>query len=154
MKKILALALSVMVMMGAVSVSTLAAENVPPKDAPGREIEDVRGRSKLDLSDEQQQQMAEIRRSFEKETIDLRYDFQQKQRELRSLWRADTLNEAAINSKTREVNALKIQLITKSRAMREQLKAILTPEQQEQLEEGFKRPGPGGSGLRGMRCPF
>lgn len=159
MKKTLAVVLSAMLMLGMVSFSALAFEKTPPGNGPGLgepglEAREFRPGMGLDLNEEQQQQVAEIRKVFEKETIDLRYDLQQKQRELRSLWAADALNEAAINEKSNEVNTLRIQLITKSRAMLDQLKAVLTPEQQEQLEKRFENGRPGGPGRRDMRCPF
>ncbi len=100
----------------------------------------------LNLSLEQQQKIMVIRQQFENDTLSIKNDLRVKEKELRLLWAADPLNQSAIDNKTKEVNSLRIQLITKRRAMFAQMKAILTPEQLAKIKfyakrHLFRRPG-------------
>ena len=100
----------------------------------------------LNLTVEQQQKIMTIRQDFEKDTLALRNDMQKKSSELRQLWKADPLNQTAIDSKTKEINTLKIQMVTKMRAMRDKMKGILTADQLKKVND-FKQNhkfGPGG----------
>jgi Spy/CpxP family protein refolding chaperone len=92
----------------------------------------------LNLSIEQQQKIMAIRHEFQKDTLILRNDLHKKNNELRQLWAADQLNQSAIDAKTREVNILKVQMITKQRAMREKMKGILTAEQLKKMKDHFQ----------------
>ena len=100
----------------------------------------------LNLSLEQQQKIMAIRQQFENDTLSIKNDLRVKEKELRQLWAADPLNQSAIDNKTKEVNSLRIQLITKRRAMFAQMKAVLTPEQLAKIKfyvkkQRFRRPG-------------
>ncbi len=100
----------------------------------------------LNLSLEQQQKIIAIRQQFENDTLFIKNDLRVKEKELRQLWAADPLNQSAIDNKTKEVNSLRIQLITKRRAMFAQMKAVLTPEQLAKIKsyvkkQRFRRPG-------------
>ncbi|HBF37546.1 MAG TPA: hypothetical protein DDW50_09525 [Firmicutes bacterium] len=88
----------------------------------------------LNLSVDQQQKIMAIRQDFEKDTLSIKNEIRTKEKELRQLWAAEPLSESAIDSKTKEINALRIQLITKRRAMFTQMKAVLTPDQLEKLK--------------------
>ena len=95
--------------------------------------------------------LLEIRQDYQRETQTIRFEMQKKQLELRQLWSASTLNRSAIEAKEKEVTGLRVQLVTKARAMRDKMKNILTAEQLKKLEEnGFNRnPGAGVRGRRG-----
>lgn len=118
------------------------------------------GLNSLNLTNEQQQKILIIRQEFERDTLNLRQEMQKKRPELQKLWWADTLNQAAIDAKTKEMNTLRIQLKQKSRDMFNKVKAILTPEQLKQLEaqqqnrgQGKGGRGRGGCGGGGNGCP-
>ena len=105
----------------------------------------------LNLTLDQQQKIMTIRQDFEKDTLTIRNDMQKKNSELRQLWKANPLDQTAIDSKTKEINTIKIQMITKMRVMREKMKAVLTADQLKKIND-FKQNhqfGPGGMGKRG-----
>ena len=104
----------------------------------------------LKLTPEQQQKLLAIRQDFQKETQPLRFEIQRKQLELRQLWSAQTLNQSAIEAKTKEVAGLRVQMVKKVRVMQEKMKSILTVEQRRKWEESFSRRSPG-AGSRGYR---
>ncbi len=93
----------------------------------------------LNLSLEQQQKIMAIRQQFEKDTLSLKNDLHVKEKELRQLWAADPLSQSAIDNKTKEITGLRIQLITKRRAMFAQMKAILTPDQVAKIKSYVKQ---------------
>jgi Spy/CpxP family protein refolding chaperone len=98
--------------------------------------------AELKLTSEQQQKLLVIRQQFQKDTQNLRFEMQQKNLELRQLWSAKPLNQAAIESKTKEVTALRVQITAKRDTMQEKVKAVLTPEQLKLYNEWT----PGGNG--------
>lgn len=104
----------------------------------------------LELTPEQQQKLLAIRQDFQKETQPLRFELQRKQLELRQLWSAQTLNQSAIEAKTKEIAGIRVQMVKKARTMQEKMKSILTAEQRRKWEENFSQPNPG-VGRRGRR---
>ena len=103
----------------------------------------------LNLSPEQQQKLLIIRQDYQKDTQTLRFEMQKKQLELRQLWSAQALNRNEIEAKEKEVASLRVQLVTKVRAMQEKMKGVLTPEQLKKFEEDVKNCNPGaGPGRR------
>jgi Spy/CpxP family protein refolding chaperone len=111
------------------------------------------GINSLNLTAEQQQKILAIRQEFQKNTLALRQEMRKKRQELQPLWSADTINQGAIDAKTREMNSLRIQMVQKSREMSGKIKAVLTPEQLKQLEsrkqergQGHRGPGMWGGG--------
>jgi len=114
----------------------------------------------LNLTTGQRQKMLEIREAFAKDTLDLRFNIRKRNLELRELWGKKPLDQKAIEAKTKEATALRVQMIKKADAMDAKIKAILTPEQQKRLAEreanrkpgmnGFGRNGGDGMGMRGM----
>jgi Spy/CpxP family protein refolding chaperone len=101
--------------------------------------------AELKLTPEQQRKLLAIRQQFQKDTQDLRFEVQQKMLDLRELWSAKPLNQAALESKAKEVTALRVQLATKSQTMQDKMKAVLTPEQLKLFNERTPR-GNGGFG--------
>jgi Spy/CpxP family protein refolding chaperone len=104
----------------------------------------------LELTPEQQQKLLAIRQDFQKETQPLRFEIQRKQLELRQLWSAQTLNQSAIETKTKEIAGLRVQMVKKARAMQEKMKSILTAEQRRKWEERLPKHNPD-AGRRGRR---
>jgi len=154
MKKTLMMTLVTALMVTMVSFGAFAKSPAPRKLQPNK---GNRIFAELKLTEEQQDKIRVIRQQFEKDTIDIRHNLQTKQRELAKLWSTKPLNQAAIDAKTKEVNALRIQMITKQDAMKEKIKAVLTPEQQKAFYEKMKerknrRPGPGPRPNGQCRC--
>lgn len=109
------------------------------------------GLNGLNLSAAQQQSILTIKQEFQKDTLTLRQDLQKKRLEMQQLWQDTTLKQSALETKAKEIIALQIQLVTKSRAMQEKIKKVLTPEQLKEWESrrGGKGAGLGGPALRG-----
>jgi len=138
-----------LILVGTISLSAFGYGN-NRRQGP-RQMGNTRFYQELNLTPEQQQKILEIRQDFQKDTQSLRFEMQKKQLELRQLWSASTLNRSAIEAKAKEVTGLRVQLVTKARAMQDKIKTILTSEQLKKLEESdFKRnPGTGRRGRRG-----
>jgi Spy/CpxP family protein refolding chaperone len=150
MKKLFLISLVVAVMIGAVSFSAMAFGKGPGQGGGNRFL------NGLNLTSDQQQKILEIRQGFEKETLSVRQDLQKKMTELRQLWAADQLNQGQIDAKNKEITGIRIQLTTKSRAMMEKIKAVLTPDQLKQWNDKEKNFKDGsefkGKGSRGEGC--
>lgn len=138
MKKSLGVILITGLLLSAVGFSVLAKE---AEDADYRFAGRVRlNRNEswlqnLKLMAEQQQQLLSIRQEFQKDTQPLRFKKQQLQLELRQLWTAKPLDQKTIETKAGQLAGLKVQLIEKSRAMKEKINQVLTEEQIKQLHE-------------------
>ena len=116
----------------------------------------------LNLSPEQSQKIQAMRESFFKETIPIRNELMSKKLEMRSLWLQTNPDEEKILAKQREINGLRAQLQEKSTRNHLEMRKILTPEQQAQLENWRGRkwgghgrgrefgPGPGHHHEMGM----
>lgn len=145
MKKSLLTTMIALVLVGTVSLSAFGyGSGWGPK-------EKRMGLQNLNLSMEQEQKILKIRQDFQKDTQTLRFEMQKLQLELRQLWSAQTLNRDKIEAKTKEITGLRVQLVTKARAMQEKIKTVLTAEQLKKLQEyGFDRnPGANWRGRRG-----
>ncbi len=150
MKKTILITMITAVLIGAVSLSAWAYQGQGPNCGKTGAYSFYKN---LNLTPDQEQKILVIRQDFQKDTLALRQDLQRKHLELRQLWAAEPINQAAVDAKTKEVNALKIQMINKAKTMKNRIKAVLTPEQQKQLESsgwndncGFGRPGRRGCG--------
>lgn len=135
MKKTVFLMLIVALLMGAVSAAAMAKGNCPP----GRpDWTGPRGfgfhHKALHLTAAQQQKLLAIRQDFQKETQPFRFEMQKKRLELRQLWTAKPLDQSAIDARTQEVTALRIQLVTKAQGLQDQVKNVLTPDQLKKLK--------------------
>lgn len=148
MKKGLLTTLIVVVLVGTVSLAAFAYGN--GRGRSGDQMGKPGFFQNLNLSPEQQQKLLEVKQDYQRETQSLRFEMQKKQLELRQLWSASTLNRSAIEAKEKEVTGIRVQLVTKARAMQDKMKSILTAEQLKKLEEyGFNRNS--GAGVRGRR---
>ncbi len=88
----------------------------------------------LNLSDDQQQKLLVIRQDFQKNTLGIRQKLELTRFELKKLWKAQPLDSSKINAQVKIATDLQIQLVQKRREMSEKAKAVLTPEQQKNLE--------------------
>ena len=94
------------------------------------------------LTDEQVSKIKALHLEHQKEVIPLRAQMQIKQIEMRQLWSADTLDQAAITAKSREMFGIQGEVQEKAIAHHIAVANVLTKEQrQEFLNEGFGRRG-------------
>lgn len=112
--------------------------------------------SKLNLTPEQEQKLLEIRQRHAREILPLRQELQKKRLELNRLWEAEKPNATAIERKMIEMVPLQVKMRMKAMTMRDEIRAILTPEQQEQFdafqnERGHRRRGFHSKG-KGPKC--
>lgn len=103
----------------------------------------------LGLTDEQSARIKTIRQDHFNNTRDLRAKLQNSLFDLKQLSWEKNPDPGKLNEKINEVNSLRGELFKQSQKCREQIKSVLTPEQQAKLDQ--QRPGPGGkgSGARG-----
>lgn len=85
--------------------------------------------SKLDLTEEQRENIRVLRESFQKEITPLRSQAFEKKAEVRLLWKQIKLDPVKIKSLEREIHGLMGQLREKSTDYRLAFRNILTPEQ-------------------------
>ncbi len=156
MKKMLLILLVLALTIGTVSFTALGAAPKAGDNSGGPGFGPGMGRGfakELKLTADQEQKLLEIRQEFQKDTQNIRFDMQKKQLELRQLWSQNPLSQTAIENKQKEVTGLRVQLVTKQRAMMEKLKAVLTPEQLKKIEDfrakAQQRMGKGGKQRRG-----
>ncbi len=107
----------------------------------------------LNLSADQAKQMQTFRENFFKETAPLREEIMKKRLELRTLWSQANPQEGTILAKQKEINGLRAQLQEKATKHRLDMRQILTPEQQAQLQSFPGGPGKFGPGMRGACGP-
>lgn len=138
MKKTMLIIALVGLFMGTFTLSAWAKPGNGPD--PGRFEREFPARlsNQLGLTLEQQQKILSIRQNFEKDTLNLRYDLRKNLLELKYLWAADSLDQKAIDARTKESNGLKIQMISKRKAFQNELKGVLTPDQLKKVND-FKQ---------------
>ncbi|MDZ7374743.1 MAG: Spy/CpxP family protein refolding chaperone [candidate division KSB1 bacterium] len=112
--------------------------------------------SKLDLTEEQQAKLAELRLQFAKETLATRNELGVKRLELQQLLMADSPDQKAIEAKVDEIHKLQATLQKKRIAHHLAVWKLLTPEQRKKAREmGWSRMGWGkprwGGGVREQR---
>ena len=107
---------------------------------------------KLNLTDDQKARMKTIRESFGERTKSLRDQLQAKRQELRQANQGDTFNEALATQKLTESAGLQAKLMGEEFKLRQEMLAVLTPEQKTQLDQmrqQFKSDGGDFKGGRG-----
>ena len=109
-----------------------------------------RGGRGLDLTDEQQEKMDELRMAHLKQVRPLETDVELKEMELDVLWRAEKLSSKAIVAKVKEISALRTKIQVARVQHRLDRFGKLTPEQQEKARKMLGRKGGRGMG-RGRR---
>lgn len=106
----------------------------------------------LNLTEEQQARMQQIRQSFGERTKDLREQLHAKRQELRQASEGSTFNEALATQKLTESASLQAKLMGEEFKLHQEMLSVLTPEQKTQLEqkrEQFKAGRGKGRGMRG-----
>jgi protein CpxP len=89
----------------------------------------------INLTDDQKAKMKEIGQSFRESTRSLREQLRAKRQELRQANEGGTFNEALATQKLQESAGLQAKLMGEQFRMRQQMLAVLTPEQKTQLEQ-------------------
>ena len=103
----------------------------PPGDGPRME----RIFERLDLTDEQREQVRGVLDGHSEATAAEREELRTRREALMELVRAPEIDEAAIRAAAGEVAAIKTDLLVARAALHQELRQLLTPEQIEQLEE-------------------
>ncbi|HBV98536.1 MAG: hypothetical protein JL50_20870 [Peptococcaceae bacterium BICA1-7] len=99
----------------------------------------------LGLTDEQSAGIKKIRQDHFNNTRELKAKLQNAMFDLRQLSWDKNPDPAKLTEKINEVNSLRGELYKQSQTCREQIKAVLTPEQQAKLDQ--QRPGRIGRGI-------
>ena len=89
----------------------------------------------INLTDDQKAKMKEIGQSFRESTKSLREQLHAKRQELRQANEGGTFNEALATQKLQDSAGLQAKLMGEQFRMRQQMLAVLTPEQKTQLEQ-------------------
>lgn len=95
----------------------------------------------LNLTDAQKTQMKQIRDSYRERTATLRNDLRARRQELRQSNQGGTFNESLTAQKLADMSGLRAKLMGERFKLRQEMLAVLTPEQKtklEQLREQFK----------------
>src|SRR5262245_51305684 len=89
----------------------------------------------LNLTDAQKDQMKQINRDFRERTESLRAELRTKRQELRQAETGGTFNETVATQKLTEMASLNAKLMGERFKVRQQMAALLTPEQKAQLQQ-------------------
>jgi protein CpxP len=89
----------------------------------------------IDLTEEQQTRLQQIRKSFGESTKSLREQLRAKHEEVRQAGEGNTFNEALAAQKLTEAAALQAKLMAEEFRMRQESLSVLTPEQKTQMEQ-------------------
>jgi Spy/CpxP family protein refolding chaperone len=89
----------------------------------------------LSLTEAQKTQLKQIRESYRERTQTLRQELRAKKQNLRQANHGDTFNEALTTQVLTESAPLKAKLLGERFKMRQEMLALLTPEQKNQLEQ-------------------
>jgi len=91
--------------------------------------------AKLNLTDAQKASMKQIRESFGDRTKSLREQLRAKRQELRQANQGGTFNEALVTQNLTESAGLQAKLMGEEFKLRQEMLAVLTPEQKTQLDQ-------------------
>jgi periplasmic protein CpxP/Spy len=91
--------------------------------------------SRLNLTDAQKEQMKQIKQSFRERTRPLREELRGKYGELRQAQTGETFDEALATQKLSEISAIQVKLMGERFKLKQEVSAVLTPEQKTQLEQ-------------------
>jgi protein CpxP len=89
----------------------------------------------LNLTDDQKAKMKQAHQSFEERTQSLRQELQAKRQELHQASESGTFDEALVTQKLQESAGLQAKLMGEQFKMRQEMLAVLTPEQKTQLDQ-------------------
>jgi len=93
------------------------------------------GLGRLNLTEDQKTQMKQIRESYRERTQSLRQELRAKRQGLRQANQGATFNEGLATQVLTESAALEAKLMGERFKMRQEMMALLTPEQKNQLEQ-------------------
>jgi protein CpxP len=93
------------------------------------------GLERLNLTDAQKTQMKQIRESYRERTQSLRQELRAKKQALHQANQGETFNEGLATQVLTESAALEAKLMGERFKMRQEMMALLTPEQKNQLQE-------------------
>jgi Spy/CpxP family protein refolding chaperone len=94
---------------------------------------------RLNLTDEQKTQIQQIRKSHFETTAPVRDQIRTLMTQFRESMKQDTFDEAAATQKLTEIAPLRAKLMADRIKMRQEMNAVLTPEQKAQLEQFRQR---------------
>ena len=143
-KKKLTLIVAIAIAVGAVSLGVMArgwGRGINCSPGQGKYGKNMFNIKALNLTMDQQQKLLSIRQDFEKDTMNLRFEIQKKNVELKQLWAAKPLNQKAIEAKSKEIAGLRVQITNRTQTMQEQIKKILTKEQLDQWNNKKRQRG-------------
>ncbi|MBN1848617.1 MAG: Spy/CpxP family protein refolding chaperone [Deltaproteobacteria bacterium] len=125
-------------LMGFVGISIVEAEPLGPHwkapyTRPG--LDRLKAFYGFNLTDAQRTQMNDILTRFRDETADLRGDIQRQHRDFSSLLQSESFNEEEVRAAFRELSGLTEELFILKTKMKNEIKAVLTPEQLKALKE-------------------
>lgn len=89
----------------------------------------------IELTDDQQSRLQQLRQAFGERTRPLREQLRAKRQELRQVEEGGTFNEALATQRLTEAAAIEARLMGEQFRLRQESLAILTPEQRTQLEQ-------------------
>jgi protein CpxP len=89
----------------------------------------------IELTEDQKTRMTQIRESFRERTQALRQELRTKRQGLRQATEGGTFNEALATQKLTEIAGLRAKLMGEQFRMRQEMLAVLTPEQKTQIEQ-------------------
>ncbi len=112
---------------------------------PGNVV-DIGALPDLDLTAEQTRKISIMREAHLKEIKPLQEQMRRKSGELRSLWLASTPDKEKILALQKEAQGLRDQLMDKRRAYFQEVRQVLTPEQQAKVQVYGTGRGMGGMG--------
>jgi len=93
------------------------------------------GWQRLNLTEAQKTQMKQIRESYRERTQSLHKELRAKKQELRQANQGETFNEALATQVLTDSAAIEAKLMGERFKMRQEMAAVLTPEQKNQLEQ-------------------
>ena len=93
------------------------------------------GLERLNLTESQKTQMKQIRESYRERTQSLHQELRAKKQQLRQSNQGETFNEGLATQVLTESAALEAKLMGERFKMRQEMMALLTPEQKNQLEQ-------------------
>ncbi|NMB45622.1 MAG: periplasmic heavy metal sensor [Firmicutes bacterium] len=153
-KKIIVLALVVVLTLGIGQGVLAFGPGLGLGGAVGRRacVRGTQAARELEITDEQQQQLSELRLQYLEKTQDLRLTQEKLGVELQALWSADELDAEAIAAKEAESAKVRVKLVEIRRELQSAIEKVYTAEQLEKLkaQPGNQMDCKGDRG-RGMR---
>lgn len=89
----------------------------------------------INLSDDQKARLKQIRQSFRERNKPLRQELRAKRKELHQAREGGTFNEALATQNLTETAGLRAKLMGEEFKLRQEMLAVLTPEQKAQIEQ-------------------